>query len=83
MLIQSGCEVYSVTDGKTGVEVVRLQKANVFILDIGLPDIDGFELLRGARYFSDAYVVMVTDWDEVPGFFGTRSATRSTALSVR
>ena len=42
------------------MDVVRRQEANVVTLDVGLPDIDGFEVLRRIRQFSDAYVVMLT-----------------------
>jgi DNA-binding response OmpR family regulator len=40
--------------------VARQRQANVITLDVGLPDIDGFEVLRRIRQFSDAYVVMLT-----------------------
>jgi DNA-binding response OmpR family regulator len=36
----------------------------VITLDVGLPDIDGFEVLRRIRQFSDAYVVMLSGRDE-------------------
>ncbi|MCY1236238.1 Transcriptional regulatory protein WalR [compost metagenome] len=35
-------------------------------LDVGLPDIDGFEVLRRIRQFSTAYVVMLTGRTEEP-----------------
>jgi DNA-binding response OmpR family regulator len=63
---QSGFEVHSAAGGREGVDVVRDQKANVVTLDVGLPDIDGFEVLRQIRHFSDAYVVMLTGRDEEP-----------------
>jgi DNA-binding response OmpR family regulator len=46
--------------------VVRSKQANVVTLDIGLPDIDGFEVLRRIRTFSNAYVVMLTGRTEEP-----------------
>jgi two-component system OmpR family response regulator len=64
VLRQSGFEVCSAADGRAGVELVRGQNANVVTLDVSLPDIDGFEVLRRIRSFSDAYVLMLTGRDE-------------------
>ena len=60
VLSQAGFDVHGAASGREGVEVVRNQKANVVTLDVGLNDIDGFEVLRRIRQFSDAYVVMLT-----------------------
>ncbi|WP_309108607.1 response regulator transcription factor [Arthrobacter sp.] len=66
VLGQAGFEVHSAADGRQGVEIVREHQANVVTLDVGLPDIDGFEVLRRIRNFSDAYVVMLTGRTEEP-----------------
>jgi two-component system OmpR family response regulator len=66
VLGQAGFEVYTAADGREGVEVVGQKQANVVTLDIGLPDIDGLEVLRRIRNFSDAYVVMLTGRTEEP-----------------
>ncbi|MGO4490767.1 response regulator transcription factor [Arthrobacter sp. 2YAF22_2] len=60
VLRQSGFEVHSASEGREGVDVVRQREANVVTLDVGLPDIDGYEVLRRIRQFSDAYIVMLT-----------------------
>lgn len=60
VLQQAGFEVHSAGNGRDGVDVARQRQANVITLDVGLPDIDGFEVLRRIRQFSDAYVVMLT-----------------------
>lgn len=60
VLLQSGFEVHTATRGREGVELVRDASPDVVTLDVGLPDIDGFEVLRRIRRFSDAYVVMLT-----------------------
>ena len=60
VLSQAGFDVHGAASGREGVEVVRSQKASVVTLDMGLHDIDGFEVLRRIRQFSDAYVVMLT-----------------------
>src|SRR6478736_3930898 len=56
------------------LEVVRNNKAHVVTLDIGLPDIDGFEVLRRIRNFSDAYVVMLTGRTEEPDLLSALNA---------
>lgn len=60
VLTQAGFEVHSAAEGREGVDAIRRLDADVVTLDVGLPDIDGFEVLRRIRQFSDAYVVMLT-----------------------
>ena len=60
VLSQAGFDVHGAASGREGVDLARSQKASVVTLDIGLTDIDGFEVLRRIRQFSDAYVVMLT-----------------------
>ncbi len=60
VLQQSGFEVYASPSGTEGVEAVRQHQPTVVTLDLGLPDIDGFEVIRQLRLFSDAYIVMLT-----------------------
>lgn len=64
VLLQSGFEVHTAAGGREGVGVVREVSPDVVTLDIGLPDIDGFEVLRRIRQFSTAYVVMLTGRDD-------------------
>jgi DNA-binding response OmpR family regulator len=64
VLQKDGIEVHSAGTGRDGVDVARQRQANVITLDVGLPDIDGFEVLRRIRQFSDAYIVMLTGRDE-------------------
>ncbi|WAH95881.1 response regulator transcription factor [Arthrobacter sp. MMS18-M83] len=60
ILKEAGFVVHSAATGREGVEVVRDHHASVVTLDVGLPDMDGHEVLRRIRQFSDAYVVMLT-----------------------
>lgn len=66
VLLQSGFAVHTAIDGRQGVEVVQDKRPDVVTLDVGLPDIDGFEVLRRIRQFSNAYVVMLTGRTEEP-----------------
>ncbi|MEV7606257.1 response regulator transcription factor [Paenarthrobacter sp. NPDC089322] len=60
ILTEAGFEVHSAATGREGVEVVRHHETVAVTLDVGLPDMDGHEVLRRIRQFSDAYVVMLT-----------------------
>ena len=60
ILLQAGFEVHTASSGREGVELVRDTSPNVVTLDVGLPNIDGFEVLRRIRSFSNAYVIMLT-----------------------
>ena len=60
VLQQSGFKVFTSPNGTEGVNAVRDHNPTVVTLDLGLPDIDGFEVIRQLRLFSDAYIVMLT-----------------------
>ena len=57
-------EVLGAPDGDTALDLVEQEHPDIVLLDIGLPDIDGFEVLRRIRAFSDAPVVMLTARDD-------------------
>ena len=56
----SGTTVVSAADGRKGVELVETQSPDVVILDVGLPDMDGYQVLKEIRRFSDVPVIMLT-----------------------
>ncbi|GAC1399636.1 MAG: response regulator transcription factor [Mycobacterium sp.] len=59
-------EKFEVSVAYTGVDAIRLARQvdpDVVILDLGLPGVDGLEVCRQLRTFSDAYVVMLTARD--------------------
>ena len=48
-LQQAGYEVVPASDGKSGLELAVNQKPDLILLDVRLPDIDGFEVCRRVR----------------------------------
>jgi DNA-binding response OmpR family regulator len=56
----TGTTVVSASNGRKGVELVETESPDVVILDIGLPDIDGYQVLKEIRRFSDVPVLMLT-----------------------
>lgn len=59
-LEREGMEVMAAADGPTGLEAIRDRAPDVVVLDVMLPGLDGFEVLRRARALTDAYVIMLT-----------------------
>lgn len=55
-----GFAVKVAADGEAGVELARSWEPDVILLDLMLPGIDGVEVCRRVRTFSDVYVIMVT-----------------------
>ena len=47
-------------DGERALDLARASAPDVVILDLMLPGIDGIEVCRRLRTFSDAYVIMLT-----------------------
>lgn len=60
VLTGSGFRVHTAPAGLAGVEMVRRLMPDVVTLDVGLPDIDGFEVAERIRRFSTTFIVMLT-----------------------
>ena len=70
-LTQEGFDVVTATDGPSAVTAARDGSPDVIVLDLMLPGIDGMEVCRRVRTFSDAYVIMLTaKTDEVDKLVG-------------
>lgn len=59
-LISEGFEVESTHDGEAGLEAACRGKHDLIVLDVMLPGINGFEVLRHLRSQSDTPVIMLT-----------------------
>ena len=53
-------EVASASEGKAGIELCEKVAPDLIILDIGLPDIPGLDVLRALRQISDVPITMLT-----------------------
>jgi DNA-binding response OmpR family regulator len=59
-LKKEGFETLEAADGPQGLEFATKAEPDLIILDVGLPGIDGFEVLRRLRQRSDVPVIMLT-----------------------
>jgi len=59
-LRREGWEVFTVADGPAAIAAVREHAPDVVVLDLMLPGLDGVEVCRQLRTFSDVYVIMLT-----------------------
>lgn len=70
-LRREGFEVDTAADGETALATARRTPPDVVVLDLMLPGVDGVEVCRRLRTFTDAYVVMLTARsDEVDTLIG-------------
>ncbi len=63
-LQQPGWEVIGAEDGAQALEMIERERPDVVLLDIGLPEMNGFEVLKAIRLFSDVPVIMLTVRDD-------------------
>ncbi len=57
--------------GQAGIDFLQTQKADLVILDIGLPDLSGFEVCKIIRKFSEVPIIFLTArQDEVDRIVG-------------
>ena len=73
-LEMEGFDVHIEETGNAGLKMIKNQKPDMVILDIGLPDMDGFELcktLRNDKITKDYPIIMLTakgeDRDKIEG----------------
>src|SRR3989304_8027218 len=53
-------EVQKAYDGLSALDLARAWQPDLIVLDVMLPGLDGIEVCRRLRQFSDAYVLMLT-----------------------
>ncbi|MBK6869946.1 MAG: response regulator transcription factor [Kineosporiaceae bacterium] len=63
-LTKAGYEVAMCHTGPDAVTLARDVRPDVIVLDLGLPGLDGLEVCRQVRTFSDCYILMVTARDD-------------------
>jgi DNA-binding response OmpR family regulator len=61
---QPAWDVLGAQDGPQALEVIEQERPDVVLLDIGLPEVSGFEVLKAIRLFSDVPVFMLTARDD-------------------
>jgi DNA-binding response OmpR family regulator len=60
VLEQAGLEVRTAALGSEALALVRETNPDLITLDLNLPDMDGTDICRQVREFSDAYIIMIT-----------------------
>ncbi|MDH7490720.1 MAG: response regulator, partial [Anaerolineae bacterium] len=60
----SECQVLAAYTGEETVALATSEHPDLIILDIALPDLDGFEVCRRIREFSDVPILMLTAKDD-------------------
>lgn len=53
-------QVVATRSGIKGIELVESETPDIVTIDLGLPDIDGFDVLRRIRQFSQVPIIIVT-----------------------
>ena len=68
----AGYETLKAYDGKQALEIFERQKADLAIIDIMMPEIDGWELTRLIRQSSQLPIIMLSarseEFDQLTGF---------------
>jgi two-component system, OmpR family, KDP operon response regulator KdpE len=57
-------EVSTASDGASGLAAVARDRPDVMILDLGLPDMDGTEVIRGVRGWSSTPIIVLSVWGQ-------------------
>ena len=70
-LEREGFQVESASDGASAYEKIRENEPSLVVLDIMLPEMDGFEVCRKTRATSEVPIIMLTarddDFDKIVG----------------
>src|SRR5579862_2622672 len=56
-------EVSTATDGASGLAAVSRERPDAVILDLGLPDMDGTEVIHGVRGWTATPIIVLSVWD--------------------
>ena len=59
-LAESGYRVIEAGSGREAIERLRLDRPDIIVLDLGLPDIDGLDVIREVRQTSPVPIVILS-----------------------
>ena len=77
LLKDQGYDCRSVASGKAALDLIREFEPHIALMDVGLPEMDGFELarrLRAARDTADMHLVAVTGYGRAADRVASREA---------
>jgi len=57
-------EVSTAADGASGLAAMARDRPDVLILDLGLPDMDGTEVIKGVRGWTSTPIIVLSAWDQ-------------------
>lgn len=67
-----GYEVEEATDGMQAIEICRRKSFDLIIMDVMMPELDGFSACREIRKFSNTPIIMLSargeEYDKIHGF---------------
>ncbi len=55
-----GVNILLAYDGTRGIDLIKAESPDIVLLDLGLPDIDGFEVIKKTRGFSKVPIIVLT-----------------------
>ncbi len=73
-LARTGHDVVGASTALAGLELIVQGRPDLVILDLGLPDLDGLELLKMIRAVSEVPVIVTTARDDDPAIVSTLDA---------
>ncbi len=60
MLCSEGYQVFEAENGKQGLNEAAMRKPDLIILDLGLPDMDGVDVVKGIRAWSSVPIIILS-----------------------
>ena len=71
-LENTGFKVFAANNGNSAIEIFKMEKLDIVILDVMLPNKDGFEITKEIRQNSNIPIIMLTarveEFDKILGF---------------
>ncbi|QQS22567.1 response regulator [bacterium] len=81
-LVTSGYDVKEAEDGQQGIDAIIADKPNLVLLDLMLPEVDGFKVLETIRKHSDP-VVAKTPVIILSNLWSNKDILKTKALNVQ
>lgn len=61
-----GYEVVEAVDGRDAIKRTTVEKPDIIVLDLGLPDMEGIEVIKRVREWSDVPIIVLTARNREP-----------------